>query len=120
MQLCQNSKLTLDVISWLENSGGNSDQENRTQSQKIYILAPRFPLYVTLYILFNLSFPNYKMQVMIVSPRTIEMNKQNTADKALSTVLSCHTVSTPYTSGYYHQSWNSCLSILMILFLPVA
>lgn len=58
MQLSQHSKLTLDVISWLyENSGGNSDQENRTQSQKIYILSPQFPLYVNLYILFNLSFP---------------------------------------------------------------
>ena len=34
------------------------------------------------------------MQVMIASPRATEMNKQNIADKALSAVPSCPTVST--------------------------
>lgn len=41
------------------------------------------------------------MEVMTAPPRGVVMKKQNNADKALSTVLSCHTVSTQSISDYY-------------------
>lgn len=41
------------------------------------------------------------MEVMTAPPRAVVMKKQNNADKALSTVLSCHTVSTQSISDYY-------------------
>lgn len=66
----------------------------RTRLKGICVLVPQFPVYVTLCVLFNLSFPIYKMEVMTAPPRAVVMKKQNNADKALSTVLSCHTVST--------------------------
>ena len=95
-------------------------KRTRLRVKEICVLVPQIPVYVTLCILFNLSFPIYKMEVITAPPRAVVMNKQNNADKALSTVLSCHKVSTQSTSDYYHQSWNLCLSILMIFFLSVA